>query len=66
MKLESSIKPSTIRDNTYLKIKKPRVQSPLSSNFDEDDDIEMDVDESPMGQHAQAVLKKSKSTNRGP
>jgi hypothetical protein len=60
MKLESVIPSSTFRDKTYLDIKKPRVKSPISDDFDDIEIEDMDVDE-----HTQIDIKKPKLKNRG-
>ena len=42
MKIESKFSNGLLKDKTYVNIKKPRVQSPVSDDIDDMDDSDID------------------------
>jgi|SaaInl59LU_5_DNA_1037362.scaffolds.fasta_scaffold260975_1 hypothetical protein len=42
MKIESKFSNGLLKDKTYVNIKKPRVQSPMSDDIDDMDDSDID------------------------
>jgi hypothetical protein len=42
MKIESKFSNGLLKDKTYVDIKKPRVQSPMSDDIDDMDDSDID------------------------